>query len=463
MTVLPVVLSGGAGSRLWPMSRQDVPKQFLAMPGPDTMIQATVRRLDALAASHAKPIVVANVSHRDFVAQQLAEIGVEPTVIVEPQGRNTAPAVALAALHAVATGRGDMALLVMPADHVIADTDEFVASVEMALTVAAQGALVTFGVVPTEAHTGFGYIRAAKKGVAAAVDEFVEKPDLASAQRYVASGDYYWNAGIFLFTANAFLAELEACAPDIAESCAASMDGVREGRFLSPNEESFRGVRAESIDVAVMENTNRAFVVPMDAGWSDVGSWSALHEAMPHDENGNALTGKVVAIDSTGSSVLAGRRTVAVLGVTDTIIVDTDDCLLVTTSDACQRVKDVVSLLKDEQDPAATTHSKRRFAWGSIEPVSVDSDRPLFNIVLNPHSECSIRTEPGARLIGLAGILAVSGTNFDETVGARDAFALVANSEFRISNTADNSASLLMQQACLVESVAAPHERTQKD
>ena len=282
--LIPVILSGGAGTRLWPLSRELYPKQLLPLVGTHTMLQDTVRRLQGLEV--AEPLIVCNDAHRFLVAEQLRQIGVAPrAILLEPVGRNTAPAIALAAHAALGEDAGDHLLLVLPADHVIRDVPAFHRAVQAAAAGARDGALVTFGVVPNAPETGYGYIRrGAAHGDAWRIASFVEKPEQARAQEFVASGEYYWNSGMFLFSARRYLEELAKHAPDIASVCrAAAASGQRDLDFTRIEAGVFKGCRSESIDYAVMEKTDSALVVPLDAGWSDVGSWSALHAASTPD------------------------------------------------------------------------------------------------------------------------------------------------------------------------------------
>jgi mannose-1-phosphate guanylyltransferase/mannose-6-phosphate isomerase len=348
----PVLLSGGSGTRLWPLSREAYPKQFLPLVGQDTMLQATWRRVAGLA--DAAPIVVAGEEHRFLVAEQLRQAGAPaPAIVLEPVGRNTAPAIAAAALQATADG-DDPLLLVLPSDHVVADAEAFRAAVRVASAAAERGALVTFGIVPTAPETGFGYIQADAGGGDGVrkVVRFVEKPDAATAQAYLATGGYYWNSGMFLFRASRYLAELERLRPDIlAATRVAFAAARRDGDFIRLDKEAFAACPSQSIDYAVMEATDAAMVLPVDIGWNDVGSWSALWDVAARDADGNAHHGDVIAVDSRNSYAYA-RRLVALVGVDDVVVVETDDAVLVARKDKVQKVKDVVALLKQEGAPA---------------------------------------------------------------------------------------------------------------
>lgn len=385
----PVLLSGGSGTRLWPLSREAYPKQFLPLVGDRTMLQETWLRVAPLAAGG--PIVVANEEHRFLAAEQLRLLGVaHAAIVLEPVGRNTAPAIAAAALQATASG-ADPLLLVLPSDHVVRDPEAFRAAVATATAAAEGGALVTFGIVPQSAETGFGYIQ----GEAAAgadgvrrVSRFVEKPDLATAEGYVADGSYYWNSGMFLFRASCFLEELGRFRPDILGAVRAACDGAaRDGDFVRLDVDAFKACPADSIDYAVMEKTDRAMVLPVDIGWNDVGSWSALWDVSPQDADGNAHHGDVIAIDSHNNFAYA-RRLVAMVGVDDLVVVESDDAVLVARKDRVQQVKDVVARLKSEQRSHAILHREVHRPWGSYDSIDAADGFQVKRI----------RVKPGARL-----------------------------------------------------------------
>jgi len=388
--VQPVLLSGGSGTRLWPLSREMYPKQFLPLVGDDTMLQATWKRIAPLASL--PPIVVANESHRFLAAEQLRVLDVSnPAILLEPVGRNTAPAIAAAALQAMATG-GDPLLLVLPSDHVIADAQAFRAAVVLASAAAEQGALVTFGVVPTGAETGFGYIQAAPGEGVRKVLRFVEKPDASTAQGYVDAGGYYWNSGMFLFRASRYLQELERLRPDIlAATRTAFAAATRDGDFIRLDKDAFATCPSESIDYAVMEKTDAAMVLPVDIGWNDVGSWSALWDVAVRDADGNACRGDVIAIDSRNSYAHA-RRLVALVGVDDLIVVETDDAVLVAHKDRVQQVKEVVAQLKTGQRSQAALHREVHRPWGSYDSVDVGDAFQVKRIKVKPGAQLSLQS-----------------------------------------------------------------------
>ena len=390
--MIPVILSGGSGTRLWPLSRQAYPKQFLALAGEDTMLQATWQRVAELAS--AAPLVVANEDHRFMVAEQLRQVGCTPAAIVlEPVGRNTAPAIAVAALQATADG-ADPLLLVLPSDHVIADAAGFRAAVAAATPAAQNGKLVTFGIVPTAAETGYGYIQAVAGGDAPvrAVARFVEKPDAATAAQYLASGQYFWNSGMFLFKASRYLAELERHAPAMLTACRAAFEGAkRDTDFVRLDKAAFAACPSDSIDYAVMEKTADAAVLPIDVGWNDVGSWSALWEVAQQDGDGNAHHGDVIALDCRDTLAWGDRRLLAMIGLRDIVVVDSDDALLVAHKDHVQDVKEVVARLKAEGRSESNLHRKVYRPWGAYDSIDMGERFQVKRITVNPGAALSLQ------------------------------------------------------------------------
>lgn len=391
MPLQPVLLSGGSGTRLWPLSREAYPKQFLPLVGEDTMLQATWSRIAPMAGM--APIVVANEAHRFLVAEQLRVVGAPvPRIVLEPVGRNTAPAIAVAALQALADG-ADPLLLVLPSDHVVANVDAFREAVRVAGVAAEAGKLVTFGIVPTTPETGFGYIEAAAgQGDVRPVKRFVEKPDLETAKGYIAQGGYYWNSGMFLFRASVVLAELERFRPDIVSACRAAFDKARrDGDFVRLDESAFAACPSDSIDYAVMERTDAAMVLPVDIGWNDVGSWSALWDVTERDADGNAHHGDVIAVDSRNSYAYA-RRLVALVGVDDLVVVETDDAVLVAHKGRVQQVKDIVAKLKATQRTQAALHREVHRPWGSYDSVDVGDGFQVKRIKVKPGATLSLQS-----------------------------------------------------------------------
>jgi mannose-1-phosphate guanylyltransferase/mannose-6-phosphate isomerase len=390
--LVPVILSGGAGTRLWPLSRELHPKQLLPLLGSNTMLQDTVRRLAGLAVGG--PMVVCNEAHRFLVAEQLRSIDCKPRAIVlEPVGRNTAPAIALAAHATLAGEEGDPLLLVLPADHVMPDIPAFHRAIELASAAARNGALVTFGIVPTSPETGYGYIRrGSPAGGSYRIAEFVEKPDTARAQAFLASGDYYWNSGMFLFRARRYLEELEKFAPDIAAACGNSFAGaVRDLDFTRIDPVAFRECRSDSIDYAVMEKTSDAVVVPLDAGWSDVGNWTSLHAACEHDAQGNALFGDVMVEDTHDSYVYSSSRLVATVGLRDHVVVETKDAVLVAPKDRAQDVKKLVTRLKAYGRYEHALHREVFRPWGSYDSIDAGERFQVKRLIVHPGGALSLQ------------------------------------------------------------------------
>jgi len=398
--LIPVILSGGSGTRLWPLSRELYPKQLLPLVGNRTMLQETAARVDGIADVGA-PMVVCNESHRFMVAEQLRALGAAPgAILLEPVGRNTAPAVAVAALVALeaahesgAAGSGDPVLLVLPADHVIRDVTAFQAAVAAGRVAAEAGKLVTFGIVPDRPETGYGYIRRAKgDGPTFPVAEFVEKPDLATAVRYVQSGEYYWNSGMFMFRASTYLAELKQFAPAMLGACEAAVGAAtRDLDFTRLAADSFGACPGDSIDYAVMEKTRSAVVVPLDAGWSDVGSWSALQDALPRDASGNVTAGDVIAEGTTGSYLHSTSRLIAAVGLTDHVVVETKDAVLVAPRDKVQDVKALVSQLKAQGRYETSLHREVFRPWGSYDSIDNGDRFQVKRLVVKPGASMSLQ------------------------------------------------------------------------
>lgn len=389
--MIPVIMSGGSGTRLWPLSRKDKPKQFLALFGGKTMFQETLERLDGLEGLQ-PPIVVCNNDHRFMVAEQLHELDVDtPDIILEPIGRNTAPALAIAALQALESG-ADPVLLVLAADHVIDDLPAFHQAVESAKSQAEKGLLVTFGIVPTAPNTGYGYIQANEKNKVSKVKAFVEKPDLATATQYVASGDYYWNSGMFMFKASSLIAELETYAPKIVTSCRRALSGgVKDLDFIRLDAAAFTACPADSIDYAVMEQTDRAVVVPLNAGWSDVGSWASLWECAEQDGDNNVLQGDVMIDEVTDSYIHSEHRLVSVVGLDHIVVIETADAVMVASKQNAQHVKKIVSRLISENRSEAQSHRLCYRPWGWYDCVDSGDRFQVKRITVNPGASLSLQ------------------------------------------------------------------------
>lgn len=389
----PIIMAGGSGSRLWPLSRQLNPKQFLPIANPDfSMLQATIHRLEGLDA--ALPQLICNEQHRFLAAEQLRLLGLDQTsILLEPIGRNTAPAIAIAALQARSDGN-DPVLLVLAADHVIQNVIAFQSSIRTALPLAESGQLVTFGIVPTHAETGYGYI---EKGELVGsggftVNRFVEKPDLSTAQEYLNSGNYFWNSGMFMFRAGRYLEELEKFRPDILDICRkAWLGGSQDMHFVRVDEQIFASCPDDSIDYAVMENTNDAIMVPMDAGWSDIGSWSALWDISEKNEQGNVFKGDVIDHQSSNNYVLADSRLVATVGVEDLIIVETKDAVLVAHKNNVQDVKKIVEKLKLNSRNEHINHREVYRPWGVYDSVDNGHRYQVKRITVKPGAKLSVQ------------------------------------------------------------------------
>lgn len=391
--MLAVILSGGSGTRLWPLSREAYPKQFLPVVSDDSLLAETINRGLALD-DKARVLAITNEEHRFVVAAHLQAQAPERTagIILEPVGRNTAPAIALAALSAAEENPEEL-LLVMPSDHVLKNPDAFRQAVSQGAEAARAGKLVTFGIVPNAPHTGYGYIKAgdAHEGYND-VAAFVEKPDEKTARRYLDEGDYFWNSGMFLFRADLYLKELENQQPEMAKACrAAWKERNADMDFTRVGENAFKACPDDSIDYAVMEKTRDAVVVPLDAGWSDVGSWSALWDIQPHDENNNVCRGDVITEDVSGSYIHSEGRLIAALGITDHVIVETDDVVLVADRNRVQDVKKLVAQVKSQGRHEHRFHKKVHRPWGTYEGIAMGERFQVKRITVKPGASLSLQ------------------------------------------------------------------------
>ena len=348
MKIIPIILSGGAGTRLWPLSWGDHPKQFLKLTSDRTMIQETLLRLNSLETGY--PIISCGEAHHFMVAQQIGEVSNKnPTILLEPMAKNTAPAIAAACCAALKQDK-DAVVVVLPSDHVIADVKTFQKAVKTAAVNAEKGYLVTFGIIPTFPATGYGYVKASgsESDGAYTLEKFVEKPCLEKAQEYLASGEYAWNSGMFVFKASSFLEELKLYNPEMAELSIQAFEKAKvDTDFIRLNKETFGKIKGDSIDYAVMEKTTKGRVVKLNAGWDDVGSWSALYDISKKDENMNVIKGDVISLDTTSSYIRGGNRTIATIGLDDVVIIDSDDALLVAAKGKIQDVKKVAEIIKN--------------------------------------------------------------------------------------------------------------------
>ena len=440
--LVPVILCGGTGTRLWPLSRASYPKQYwpLAGTGEDTLLQQTQQRLAGLPGLGA-PLLICNEDHRFIVAEQLRQIGVEPqAILLEPIGRNTAPAVAVAALQATAHGE-DPLLLVLAADHVIRDAATFRATVAAGMAAAEAGQLVTFGIVPTAPETGYGYIEAAQSLLGAnepvPIARFVEKPDRATAEQFLATGRFTWNSGMFLFKASAILAELERLAPEVVSACRSSLEhDSADLDFLRLEREAFASCPSVALDVAVMERTDRGAVLPLEAGWSDVGSWSALWETADQDSDGNVLRGRVISEGSSNCYLRSEHRLVVGLGVEDLVVVETDDVVLVAHRDRAQEVKAIVGLLEREGAPESKAHRKIYRPWGSYDGVTEGERWQVKRIVVNPGASLSLQMHHhrAEHWIVVQGTAVVEKDGGRELVGENQSTYIPLGCRHRLSN-----------------------------
>ncbi len=393
--MIPVIMAGGSGTRLWPLSRELYPKQFLALTSEQTMLQATVSRFAGLEGAE-NPIVLCKDEHRFLVGEQLLQIGVEAgAIILEPVGRNTAPAVAVAALQAVVCG-DDPVLLVLPSDHVINDQESFQQAVSVGEKLAEAGSLITFGIVPGCPETGYGYIRSgdalAEDAKAFRVASFIEKPDLQTARQYLDSGDYLWNSGMFMFKASVLITELDKFAPEIMTACRAAFEQKRfDLDFVRLDREAFSLCPADSIDYAVMEKTSAAVVIPLDCGWSDVGSWASLHEVSDSDESGNVIKGDVIAQDTSGCYLRSESRLVTTVGLRDHIVIETSDAVVVAPRDRSQDVKSIVEQLRADNRTEASLHRRVYRPWGSYEGVDSADRFQVKRITVKPGASLSLQ------------------------------------------------------------------------
>ena len=393
MKIVPVILSGGSGTRLWPLSRKQYPKQYLPLVSDNTMLQETILRLSGLD-NLAEPIIICNEEHRFIVAEQCQQINItNPTILLEPIGRNTAPAIAAAAIQAQKISEDSM-LLVLSADHVIKDVNEFHKAIDITFKQAQKGKLVTFGIVPTEANTGYGYIKSAinETGGAYQVEEFVEKPDVKTAESYLEQGNYLWNSGMFMFQANTLVDELSEHAPNIVISV---IDAVRKSKqdldFIRLDEKSFKSSPSDSIDCALMEKSNNVVVVPLDAQWSDVGSWSALYDIGEQDNNGNVIKGDVIAKDTKNTYINADHHMIVTLGIENLIVVDTPDATFIATQDKAHEVKAIVGSLQSDIRDEGDVHRKVYRPWGWYDSILYGNSFQVKKLHINPGGKLSLQ------------------------------------------------------------------------
>ncbi len=393
-TIYPIILAGGSGTRLWPLSRSLYPKQLLPLSSERSMLQETVLRVTG--EGFAAPMVICNEEHRFLVAEQLRGIDVKPSAIVlEPMGRNTAPAAAVAAL-LLAGEDADAVMLLLPSDHVIRQVPKFHSALKIGVLAAGKGALVAFGAPATSPETGYGYIRrgGAIKGHEGCykIDRFVEKPDAETARKYAETGDYDWNSGIFMLPAAGYLEELERLNPGLLASCRQSVSAAAKDQdFLRLDRDAFTGIESISIDYAVMEHTKKAEIVPVEMGWNDVGSWSALWDLGKKDEQGNVVSGDAILHETRNSYIRADGNLVAAIGVKDIVIVAVDDAVMVATRDNAKDVTEIVNHLKRNNRDEHAVHSKVYRPWGSYQRIDAGDRFQVKQIIVNPGAKLSVQ------------------------------------------------------------------------
>jgi len=393
MRIIPVILCGGSGTRLWPLSRKNHPKQYLPLIGDNTMLQETILRLKGLD-NLTDPIIICNADHRFLVAEQCQQINIRnPTILLEPVGRNTAPAIAAAALQTLKS-TDNASLLILSADHYIQDIEAFHRAINIASQQSQEGKLTTFGVVPTDANTGYGYIKASQKAIEGAykVEAFVEKPDIKTAERYLEKGNYLWNSGMFMFKAETFIGEMITYSPEIISSVSNAINNAKHDLdFIRLSKQDFELSPSDSIDYALMEKSNNVVVVPLDAKWSDIGAWTALHDIGKKDANGNVFEGDVIAKDTTNTYINANHHMVATIGVDNLIVVDTHDVTFIATQDKVQEVKSIVESLKAKGRDESVEHRKVYRPWGWFDSIEMGSFFQVKRLHINPGAKLSLQ------------------------------------------------------------------------
>jgi len=393
MKIVPVILSGGSGTRLWPLSRKQHPKQYLPLASDNTMLQETILRLNGLD-NLADPIIVCNADHRFLVAEQCQQIGIKnPTILLEPVGRNTAPAIAAAALQSLKDSENST-LLVLSADHVIQDVDAFHEAINIANQQVQSGKLATFGIVPTNANTGYGYIKSSKESSNGAhkVEEYVEKPDLKTAQTYLEQGNYLWNSGMFMFKADVLIDELTTHSSDIVNSVNNAINNATQDLdFIRLDEQAFESSPSDSIDYTLMEKSDNVVVIPLDAQWNDIGSWSALYDIGIKDSDGNVILGDVFTKDTVNTYIHANHHMVVTIGVQDLVIVDTPNATLISTKDKVQEVKKIVEQLQEQDREESSCHRKVYRPWGWYDSIEVGVNFQVKRLHVNPGAKLSLQ------------------------------------------------------------------------
>jgi mannose-1-phosphate guanylyltransferase/mannose-6-phosphate isomerase len=393
MQIIPVILSGGAGTRLWPLSRKEYPKQYLPLESDNTMLQETLLRLNGLV-KLADPIIVCNADHRFLVAEQCKQIDISnPTILLEPIGRNTAPAIAAAAFQSLKDS-DKVTLLVLSADHVIQNIDAFHEAINIANNQAQEGKLITFGIVPTDANTNYGYIKASKDEVNGAykVEEFVEKPGLEFAEKYLEQGNYLWNSGMFMFKADTLIDELTKHSPNTVKLVGDAVNNAEQDLdFIRLGKQAFESFPSESIDYALMEKSNNVVVVRLDAGWSDIGSWSALYDVGEKDDSGNILKGDVIVKDTTNTYIYAPHHMVSTVGVDNLVVIDTPDATFIASQDKTHEVKSIVESLQKNGRNEGKSNRKVYRPWGWYDSIEVGKNFQVKRLHVNPGAKLSLQ------------------------------------------------------------------------
>lgn len=446
--VVPIILSGGFGTRLWPASRKRRPKHLLPLRDERTMFRITLERTRGLAGA-AAPLIACNEEHRPGIQRDLHRAGYDDaTIVLEPVGRNTAPAVAAAALHLAAT-HGEAVMLVLPADHVVADEEAFARAVSVAVPQAEKGLLVTFGIVPSFPATGYGYIQTGDRLTPSvrAVRRFVEKPRRSTAARYLRTGGYLWNSGMFVFTASTVLEELERYAPAVLAACRQAVDRVESrNNLILLDEEAFADSPAISIDYAVMEKTTRAAVVPLDAGWSDVGDWAALWDLADHDADGNTIGGDVIAIGARDSLLRSTGRLLGVVGVEGLVVVEAADAVLVATRERAQDVKALVERLQSEGRPESDSDGSDWYSWGTAVTISREPGVLVRRVTVDPGSEATFGGDGTQHWVVARGRGRFSVGHSVRTLTAGDAARVPAGASSRLANLGTSPLELILVQ-----------------
>ncbi len=441
-TIVPVVLSGGMGTRLWPASRRLQPKQLMALVGERSLIAATVDRIHAVTTG-IDPVITTSVDHADAIRREMLRSGYPDTrLLLEPVGRNTAPAVAVAAYDVLST-YGDRLMLVLPADHVITDEDAFADAIAAAADCASAGYLLTFGITPSSPETGYGYIRSGKpiSDRVARVAEFKEKPDAETAEEFIASGEYLWNSGMFLFKASRYIEELEQYAPDIAAASRAAYEAAkRKNATITLDEDAFAACRSESIDFAVMEHTTRAAVVPTDPGWSDVGSWTSLWDIEEKNLDGNVLIGDTSTVGVTNSYIRSSGRLVAAVGLDGAIVVDTPDAVLVASMDAAQDVKAIVDELKDAGRSEYETDTTVHRPWGQFRTIDQGPGYRVLHLWLDPGGKTSMKQHEhrSEHWLVIRGVARITTDETSRLVPTRESVYIPPGEIHRLENPGDD-------------------------